>query len=52
MKKAMFAIVTMATTLYACGCSPCSMSIPKLSCCWVSALTDLLGLLATVTPAA
>jgi hypothetical protein len=46
MKKAMFAIVTMAATVFACGC-PCG--IPKIPCCWVSAITDLLGLLGTIT---
>jgi hypothetical protein len=43
MKKAMFAIVS-AATLYACGCG-CMPPIPKLSCCWVSALADLIGVL-------
>ncbi len=47
MKKAMFAIVTMAATVFACGC-PCG-GIPKLSCCWLSAISDLIGLLGNVT---
>jgi hypothetical protein len=46
MKKAMFAIVTMAATVFACGC-PCG--IPKIPCCWAGNLIDLLGLLGTIT---
>jgi hypothetical protein len=52
MKKVAFAIATMMGTMWACGCSPCNLSIPKLSCCSAGVLVDLLTLLlGTATPA-
>jgi hypothetical protein len=41
MKRVAFALVSLAALLS----TGCCIGIPKLPCCWVSAITDLLGLL-------
>lgn len=47
--KVAFVLVSMATTLWACGCSGC---LPKIPCCWAGVLVDLLGLAGVLAPTA
>lgn len=48
MKNVMFAIVSVATLFYACGCS----CLPNVNCCTAGVLVDLLSLLMGAVPAA